>query len=72
MFYRKHRTIVPYTSYENTRELYSNYTNKNLLVEQKIKTEHSDVLTNDRKTFYEKQQYDNILQWYRLLMSVFN
>jgi len=60
-----------YTSYENSRELYSNYTNKNLLVEQKIKTEHSDVLTNDRKTFYEKQQYDNILQWYRLLMSVF-
>lgn len=59
------------TSYKNTKELYSDYTNRNLLVEQEIKKDHGDVLTNDRKTFYEKQQYDNIVQWYRLLMSVF-
>ena len=58
-------------SYKNTKELYSDYTNRNLLVEQEIKKDHGDVLTNDRKTFYEKQQYDNIVQWYRLLMSVF-
>ena len=58
-------------SYLNTKELYSDYTNRNLLVEQEIKKGNGDVLTNDRKTFYEKQQYDNILQWYKLLMSVF-
>lgn len=60
-----------YSSYKNTAELYSGYTNKNLLVEQQIKKEHGDVLTNDRKSFYEKQQYENILQWYALFMSVF-
>jgi hypothetical protein len=58
-------------SYNNTAELYSNYTNKNLLDEQKIKENNSDILTNDRKSYYEKQQYDNLVEWYRLLMGVF-
>lgn len=58
-------------SYNNTAELYSNYTNKNLLDEEKIKNNNSDILTNDRKSYYEKQQYDSLVGWYRLLMGVF-
>ncbi len=58
-------------SYNNTAELYSNYTNKNLLDEQKIKNNNSDILTNDRKSYYEKQQYDSLVNWYRILMSVY-
>ena len=60
-----------YTSYENSRELYSNYTNKNLLVEQKIKTEHSDVLTNDRKTYYETEALERLRYWYVIFWWIY-
>ena len=48
---------------KNTIELYKNYFGKNLETEKLIMTSHGDVLTNDRKTYYETQELENLQGW---------
>ena len=47
----------------NTFELYDDYAAKNLALEAIIAGSKGDILTNDRKTYYETQEYDNLLKW---------
>ena len=47
----------------NTFELYDDYAAKNLALEALIAGSKGDILTNDRKTYYETQEYDNLLKW---------
>jgi hypothetical protein len=47
-----------------TKELYSVYLEKNKLIQAEIKTHHSDVLTNDRKTYYETEALEDLKYWY--------
>jgi len=49
----------------NTIELYEEYLKKNADLEKSIKELHGDVLTNDRKTYYENDAIDNVKLWYK-------
>ena len=56
---------------ENTIELYNEYLKKNTELHALIKGSHGDVLTNDRKTFYETEAIDNSSMWQTVLLSVY-
>ena len=49
----------------NTIELYEEYLKKNADLEKSIKELHGDVLTNDRKTYYENDAIDNVKLWHK-------
>lgn len=53
---------------QNTIELYEEYLKKNAALELAIKNSHGDVLTNDRKTYYETEAIDRSRLWYKFLM----
>jgi hypothetical protein len=46
-----------------TKELYAVYLEKNKLIQNGIKNHHADVLTNDRKTYYETEALDELMSW---------
>lgn len=62
----------------NTIELYNQYVSKNAELKAMISDSKGDVLTNDRKTYYETQEYDSLQKWrtrflwiYYMLVIVF-
>ena len=55
----------------NTIELYNEYLKKNADLEKTIKNLHGDVLTNDRKTYYETEAIDNIKLWHKFFMITY-
>lgn len=55
----------------NTIELYNEYLKKNADLEKSIKDLHGDVLTNDRKTYYESEAIDNIKLWHKFFIYVY-
>ena len=56
---------------QNTLELYENYLSKNKNTEKKIKSSYGDVLTNDRKSYYETQQMEGLIFWHTFLFVVY-
>jgi hypothetical protein len=54
---------------KNTVELYNSYLVKNKKTETTIKNFHGDILTNDRKSYYEIQEKDNLIGWYNILLT---
>lgn len=48
----------------NTLELYNEYVSKNAELKTIIGNSNADILTNDRKTYYESQEYESIQKWY--------
>jgi hypothetical protein len=55
----------------NTLELYKDYLKKNEKTEKKIKFSQGDILTNDRKSFYESQEKDSLKGWYNIFLFVY-
>ena len=51
-------------NYKNIVELYLTYKNENSKLAKDIKNTTSDVLTNERKTFYEDQKIDGLKGFY--------
>lgn len=51
-------------NFRNVVDLYKNYKKENILLFKKLKDETNDVLTNERKTFYEDQQIDSLNKYY--------
>lgn len=47
----------------NTLELYKEYLEKNKELEKKVKDSNSDILTNDRKTYYETEAHEKLDMW---------
>jgi len=45
-------------------ELYNNYLQENAILKEEIKLYASDMVTSDRKTYYETQNYDILKTWY--------
>ena len=45
---------------ENTIELYEEYVKKNAEMQEIIKASHGDILTNDRKTYYETEAISSV------------
>jgi hypothetical protein len=56
---------------KNTEELYEMYLQKNKEIQTSIKEQHGDVLTNDRKTYYETEALNNLNSWYSILWYVY-
>jgi len=56
---------------QNTIELYEEYLKKNSKLENEIKNSHGDIVTNDRKTYYEYDAVDSAKQWHKLLKIVY-
>ena len=54
-----------------TKELYSVYLEKNQQTQKEIKEHHSDVLTNDRKTYYETEALENLTLWHSFFWYVY-
>jgi hypothetical protein len=44
-------------------ELYKDYLKENFLLEKKIKNNTSDIMTNDRKVYYEDQEIEYLNSW---------
>jgi hypothetical protein len=55
----------------NTIELYNEYLKKNEDLEKSIKELRGDVITNDRKTYYESEAIDNVKLWHKFLFAVY-
>jgi hypothetical protein len=56
---------------KNTQELYSEYRSKNKNIERNIRVSNNDILTNDRKTYYETQEIDDLEYYYNILFVVY-
>jgi len=51
-------------NYKNVVDLYLKYRKENIMLFKKLKEQTNDVLTNERKTYYEDQQIDNLKFYY--------
>lgn len=60
-----------YTNYQNVDELYNKYLNENDKINKNIRNTKSDTITNDRKSYYEIQQYEILLQWYYIFRCIY-
>ena len=56
---------------KNTFELYNTYFKDNKNAENIIRNARGDILTNDRKSFYETQEYDALDWWHTLFISIY-
>jgi hypothetical protein len=54
-----------------TKELYSVYLEKNKITQMKIKSHHSDVLTNDRKKYYETEALEDLKYWHTFFWYIY-
>jgi hypothetical protein len=54
-----------------TKELYSVYLEKNQQTQKEIKGHHSDVLTNDRKTYYETEALEDLTLWHTIFWYIY-
>lgn len=57
-------------NYKNVAELSEQYSTENDKLKTQLKDDSNDVLTNERKTFYEDQQIDSLNGWYRHIIFV--
>jgi hypothetical protein len=54
-----------------TAELLKEYKKKNQILKLKLKDSHGDILTNDRKTYYEVSAIDRLHNWYKVFFIIF-
>jgi len=57
-----------YLNYIHVLELLIKYTKENIILENKVKNTTADILTNDRKTYYEDQGIDR-LKFYQIIFK---
>lgn len=58
-------------NYMNVVDLYAKYKDENERMSRDIKTTRADILTNDRKTFYEEQGISNLTFYYSIIQGVY-
>jgi hypothetical protein len=58
-------------SSDYTAELLKEYIEKNRMLKLKLKESHGDILTNDRKTYYEVDALDRLHMWYKVFYVIF-
>lgn len=58
-------------NYNNILELYKKYKEENILLKKQIKMDSNDILTNERKTFYEDQGNDVLHTYYYILLVLY-
>lgn len=60
-----------YTNYDYLEDLYNNYTTVNTALKTDINNATGDVVTSDRKTYYESQNYNYLKNWYTVYKFVY-
>jgi len=58
------------TNYTNVLELFKKYTIENTELFKQVKEESNNILTNERKTYYENQEIDNLNGFYSYILFV--
>lgn len=58
------------TNFYNIEELYLQYKKENSDLSKKLKVSTNDVLTNERKTYYEDQNIDNLKGYYFYILLI--
>jgi len=58
-------------NYENVQDYLNEFTKENPYLEKKLKIKNADILTNDRKSYYEDQQIDTLYYYYRIILSIY-
>lgn len=56
---------------ENTIELYNKYENETRNMEQNIKNQYGDILTNNRKTYYSSEALERVKLWYKFMWYIY-
>ena len=59
------------TNSQNTEELLEDVTATDLVLGEKIKDKMSQVVTNDRKSYYETQELDRLSMWSSIFTSIY-
>jgi len=54
-----------------TRELLNSYIEKNKELQLKLRDSHGDILTNDRKTYYETDAIDRLNNWHTFFWYIY-
>ena len=60
-----------FRNYQHILELYKQYLEKNTTLEKDIKQTNTDIVTNDRKTYYEVQNTTSMQGWYHVFMWIY-
>ena len=60
-----------YINYQNIQDRFDNLHQENIDIDNQIKSLASDMVTNDRKSFYEMQGYDNLYGWYKFFLWIY-
>ena len=56
---------------KHTEELLKEYLNKNKTLKLQLRESHGDILTNDRKTYYETEALERLQTWYKFWWFVY-
>lgn len=56
---------------KNTTELLHEYIDKNKTLQLSLRDRHGDILTNDRKTYYETDALNRLENWYKLFWYIY-
>jgi hypothetical protein len=60
-----------YVNYDNVKDLYKTYKKENMMLRKNIKIEGNDILTNERKTYYEEQGITTLLSYNYALSIIY-
>jgi hypothetical protein len=60
-----------FINHTNVLDLYKTYKKENVILEKNVKNDSSDILTNERKTFYEDQGVDSLNLYYYIMSIVY-
>lgn len=55
----------------NTEDLLNEYIKQNKELKLKLRNNSGDILTNDRKTFYETQEFERLQLWYKFWWYIY-
>jgi hypothetical protein len=58
-------------NYTHVVEFFGTLKKENALLNLEVKNTTSDLLTNDRKTYYEDQKIDNLYFYYKILLFIY-
>lgn len=60
-----------FVNFVHVVEYYNDLVQKNNIMSLSLKNKSSDIITNDRKTFYEDQKIDSLYFYYRIILFIY-
>lgn len=66
---RTYETLL--LNHKNINDFTEEYITENIKISKELKKIRGDIITNDRKTYYEQQNLDNLMWWYNLFRILY-